>query len=51
MKSFKTFSGIAAPLIRVNIDTDAIIPSRELKTVSKKGLSVGLFAEWRYLSL
>ena len=51
MKSFKTFSGIAAPLIRVNIDTDAIIPSREIKTVSKKGLSVGLFAEWRYLSL
>jgi 3-isopropylmalate/(R)-2-methylmalate dehydratase small subunit len=51
MKSFKTFSGIAAPLIRVNIDTDAIIPSREIKTVSKKGLSGGLFAEWRYLSL
>src|SRR5213078_4148720 len=39
---------IAAPLIRDNVDTDAIIPSREMKSVSKTGLSDGLFAGWRY---
>ncbi|TVV76553.1 3-isopropylmalate dehydratase small subunit [Sphingomonas solaris] len=39
---------IAAPLMRDNIDTDAIIPSREMKSVSKTGLSGGLFAGWRY---
>ncbi len=41
-------SGIAAPLMRINIDTDAIIPSREMKRVSKEGLGEGLFANWRY---
>lgn len=38
----------AAPLMRDNIDTDAIIPSREMKAVSKTGLADGLFAGWRY---
>ncbi len=42
-------SGPAAPLIRANVDTDAIIPSREIKGVGKTGLSDGLFAGWRYL--
>lgn len=50
MKPFKNISGIAAPLMRINIDTDTIIPSREMKTVSKKGLAGGLFADWRYIS-
>lgn len=40
--------GVAAPLIRANIDTDAIIPSREIKGVGKTGLADGLFAGWRY---
>jgi 3-isopropylmalate/(R)-2-methylmalate dehydratase small subunit len=44
-----TFRDIAAPLMRINVDTDAIIPSREMKRVSKTGLSEGLFANWRYL--
>ena len=34
--------------MRINIDTDAIIPSREMKRVSKSGLDEGLFAGWRY---
>jgi len=42
-------SGVAAPLLRDNIDTDAIIPSREIKGVGKTGLAEGLFAGWRYL--
>ncbi len=49
MEKFITHTGIAAPLLRNNIDTDAIIPSREMKTVSKLGLCDGLFAVWRYL--
>ena len=51
MEPFEQHTGIAAPLMQINIDTDAIIPSREMKSVSKKGLEDGLFAEWRYLSL
>ncbi|MFV8784203.1 3-isopropylmalate dehydratase small subunit [Microbulbifer sp. SA54] len=48
MKPFICHTGIAAPLLRRNIDTDAIIPSREMKRVSKRGLGEGLFAGWRY---
>ncbi|MEL7113761.1 MAG: 3-isopropylmalate dehydratase small subunit, partial [Pseudomonadota bacterium] len=46
---FTTHTGIAAPMRRDNIDTDQIIPSREMKTVSKTGLSEGMFAGQRYL--
>ena len=45
---FTVHRGIAAPLPRRNIDTDAIIPSREIQRVSKQGLGDGLFAGWRY---
>ena len=48
MQAFTQHTGIAAPLLRINIDTDAIIPSREMKTVGKRGLAEGLFAGWRY---
>jgi len=48
MDKFVEHTGIAAPLLRINVDTDAIIPSREMKGVSKTGLGVGLFAGWRY---
>ena len=48
MEKFTTLTAIAAPLLRINIDTDAIIPSREMKRVSKDGLAEGLFAGWRY---
>jgi 3-isopropylmalate/(R)-2-methylmalate dehydratase small subunit len=48
MDKFVTLTAIAAPLMRVNIDTDVIIPSREIKGVSKVGLSAGMFANWRY---
>ncbi len=45
---FNTHIGIAAPMLQKNIDTDAIIPSREMQRVSKKGLGQGLFAARRY---
>jgi 3-isopropylmalate/(R)-2-methylmalate dehydratase small subunit len=48
MQPFTTLTGVAVPLLRTNIDTDAIIPSREMKGVSKSGLAEGLFAGWRY---
>ncbi len=55
MRAFLTHLGIAAPLteagtLRRNVDTDAIIPSREMRLVSKTSLAQGLFANWRYLS-
>ena len=50
MKPFITHEGVVAPLIRINIDTDTIIPSREMRHVSKQGLGEGLFAGWRYLN-
>lgn len=31
-----------------NVDTDTIIPSREMKTTGRAGLAEGLFAPWRY---
>ena len=49
LKPFTRIMGVAAPMLRPNIDTDAIIPSREMKRVSKQGLGEGLFAGERYL--
>lgn len=48
MEQFTSITAIAAPLLRINIDTDAIIPSREMRTVGKTGLARGMFAGWRY---
>lgn len=39
----------AAPLIVDNVDTDTIIPSREMRTTGRTGLADGLFAPWRYI--
>jgi 3-isopropylmalate/(R)-2-methylmalate dehydratase small subunit len=49
MTPFTTLTSIAAPLLRDNIDTDTIIPSREMKSTGKTGLADGLFAPWRYV--
>jgi len=51
MEPFTRLTAVAAPLIRANVDTDAIIPSREMRTVSKVGLADGLFAGWRYTEI
>jgi 3-isopropylmalate/(R)-2-methylmalate dehydratase small subunit len=48
MTPLTKLTAIAAPLLRDNIDTDAIIPSREMKSTGKAGLADGLFASWRY---
>ena len=41
-------TGTPAPLIVDNVDTDTIIPSREMRSTGRTGLADGLFAPWRY---
>jgi len=48
MKPVSTITSPGVPLLRENIDTDTIIPSREMKTTGRTGLADGLFAPWRY---
>jgi 3-isopropylmalate/(R)-2-methylmalate dehydratase small subunit len=48
MEPFITHTGIAAPLLRANIDTDLIIPKQFLKTLVRSGLGQHLFSEVRY---
>ena len=48
MTPFTQLTGMAAPLLRDNTDTDTIIPSREMKSTGRTGLAGGLFAPWRY---
>ena len=47
MQSFKTLTGVAAPLPMVNVDTDKIIPKQYLKTIVRTGLGAALFHELR----
>lgn len=42
-------TSLPLPLLRDNVDTDQIIPSREMKSTGKTGLAGGLFAGWRYI--
>ncbi len=49
MKSFTEMSGLAIPLMRANVDTDAIIPKQFLKSIKRSGFGINLFDEWRYL--
>ncbi|MCT8161937.1 3-isopropylmalate dehydratase small subunit [Pseudoruegeria sp. SHC-113] len=48
MEKFETFTGIAAPMPLVNIDTDMIIPKVFLKTIKRSGLGVHAFDEMRF---
>ncbi|KAI9371501.1 aconitase family-domain-containing protein [Aspergillus egyptiacus] len=48
LPKFTTLKGIAAPLDRSNVDTDAIIPKQFLKTIKRTGLGTALFYELRY---
>ncbi len=49
MKAFTQINGLAAPLDRANVDTDAIIPKQFLKSIKRSGFGPYLFDEWRYL--
>jgi 3-isopropylmalate/(R)-2-methylmalate dehydratase small subunit len=47
MDKITTFTGVALPLRRSNVDTDQIIPAVYLKRVTKTGYEDALFASWR----
>jgi len=48
MKPFTVHRGRVAPLDRVNVDTDQIIPKQFLKRVEKTGFGKFLFYDWRF---
>jgi 3-isopropylmalate/(R)-2-methylmalate dehydratase small subunit len=50
MESLRTVTGIAAPLMRTNIDTDQIIPALFLGGTDAKGYGANLFNGWRFLA-
>lgn len=49
MKEFRTYEGIVAPLDRVNVDTDQIIPKQFLKRIERTGFGRFLFFDWRFI--
>lgn len=48
LPKFTTWKGIAAPMEKANVDTDAIIPKQFLKTIKRTGLGGALFFPLRY---
>jgi len=48
MKPFSVHRGRVAPLERVNVDTDQIIPKQFLKRIEKTGFGQFLFYDWRF---
>ena len=48
MTPFETVTGIVAPLDRLNVDTDQIIPKQFLKSIKRTGFGDNLFDAWRF---
>ena len=48
MEVFKEHLGLAAPLNRLNVDTDQIIPKQFLKRIERTGFGQFLFYDWRF---
>ena len=48
MDAFTKLTGVVAPIDRVNIDTDQIIPAVYLKSIERSGFQDALFSSWRY---
>ena len=49
MRAFVKHNGLVAPLDRVNVDTDQMVPKQFLKWVTREGYGRVLFYDWRYL--
>lgn len=49
MEKFTKLTGKVAPLNRVNVDTDQIIPKQFLKRIERTGFGEFAFFDWRYL--
>ena len=50
MQPFTKHTGIVAPLDRVNVDTDQIVPKQFIKWITREGYGRVLFYDWRYLA-
>jgi len=48
MKPFRVHRGLVAPLDRINVDTDQIIPKQFLKRIERTGFGQFLFYDWRF---
>ena len=48
MDPFVKHNGVVAPLNRVNVDTDQIIPKQFLKRIERTGFGQFLFNDWRF---
>src|SRR5947209_4351808 len=48
MKPFTVHRGRVAPLDRVNVDTDQIIPTQFLKRIERTGFGQFVFYDWRF---
>jgi 3-isopropylmalate/(R)-2-methylmalate dehydratase small subunit len=49
MEPFVKHTGLVAPLDRVNVDTDQMVPKQFLKLLTRQGYGRVLFYDWRYL--
>lgn len=49
MEPFNKLTAVVAPLPRVNVDTDQIIPKQFLKRIERTGFGQYLFFDWRFL--
>ena len=49
MKPISQHTGLVAPLDRVNVDTDQMIPKQFCKLLTREGYGKLLFYDWRYL--
>lgn len=49
MQPFRRHTGLVAPLDRVNVDTDQMIPKQFCKLLTREGYGKFLFYDWRYL--
>jgi len=50
MQPFTKHQGLVAPMDRVNVDTDQIVPKQFLKALTREGFGRTLFYDWRYLA-
>jgi len=50
MKPFDVHTGKVAPLDRVNVDTDQMMPKQFCKLLTREGYGKFLFYDWRYIN-
>lgn len=48
MRAFTEHTGLVAPMDRLNVDTDQIIPKQFLKRIERTGFGQFLFFDWRF---